>query len=417
MLQQEPVLQRGAVFQRGPVRPRPPGWEALPPGMSLGILGGGQLGRMLAAVARRMGYEVVVLDPDPQAPAADLASEHICSAYDDPSALQKLAERCVAVTTEFENVPAQSLEFLQARGLRVGPDAQALRYTQDRGCEKQMVRDAGVKVGEYRILETRADLEAIEDGALFPGILKTARFGYDGKGQREVRDRSSLLKAWQELGEVRCILERKIDLAAELSCIVARAIDGSLCVYPCVENRHRNGILDQSIAPATQGEELCRQAQEIAAKLADAMDYVGVMAVEFFVEGGGDLLVNEIAPRPHNSGHHTIDACVTSQFEQQLRALCGLALGDASMHSHCVMTNLLGDLWLDANALAGDEADSRRYQLQWSALLERPGLRLHLYGKQVARRGRKMGHVVAVAPSAAEALQRARGLRELLQGG
>ncbi|MGE0874904.1 MAG: 5-(carboxyamino)imidazole ribonucleotide synthase [Burkholderiales bacterium] len=367
----------------------------LPPAM-LGVLGGGQLGRYFVIAARQMGYRVTVVDPDRDSPAGALADRHIVADYGDRAALDELAAACAAITTEFENVPAESMSYL-ARTRRVAPSAQCVAISQDRIREKSAMVDNGLPVGPYAPVLEAKDLERPE---LYPAVLKRARFGYDGKGQARVADADQARAAWQGLGAVPCVLERAVALDCEVSVVVARGDDGVTAPFVVVENEHRAGILDVSIAPARVPAALAREAQEMAARLAAALGYVGVLGVEFFVTAGR-LLVNEIAPRPHNSGHYTIDACVTNQYEQQVRALCGLPLGDARLLSPAVMVNVLGDAW------RGGEPD-------WAAVLAEPRARLHLYGKASARAGRKMGHFTVLDADRDRAVDAALALRARL---
>jgi len=364
----------------------------LPPS-TLGMLGGGQLGRFFVLAAREMGYETWVLDPDDASPAGALAHRHLVAAYDDPGALDELAAGCAAVTTEFENVPAATLDALASRTV-VHPSAAAVSVCQDRIAEKTFLRDNGFATAAFAAVPGD---DAPDE--LFPGILKTARFGYDGKGQVTVERREDLEAAHAMLGGVDATLERKVPLDLEVSVVLARGADGDVRAFPPSENRHVDGILDTSVVPAAvDGDE----ATALATAVATALGYVGTLGVEMFVSEGR-LLVNELAPRPHNSGHSTIDACRTNQFEQQVRALCGLPLGDATAHSASVMVNLLGDVW------AGGEP-------RWDALLAVPNLRLHLYGKAEPRPGRKMGHFTVVAADRDAALRAALAARDALSG-
>ena len=348
------------------------------PGATIGMLGGGQLGRMFTVAARTMGYRVVVLDPDPASPAGAIADEHIVAGYDDVAALRRMGERCAVVTTEFENIPARALREL-ADSTVVCPSADAVEKTQNRIREKRFIRDAGLKTAPFAVIESGGDIDALPDDFAFPAILKIAEFGYDGKGQVVVASKEETEAAFAALDEAACVLERRIDLALEASVVLARGADGAVSCFPVAENEHRDGILHRSSVPATIDEALQQAAQRQALHLAEQLGYCGVMAVEFFVDRDGELLVNEIAPRTHNSGHYTLDACVTSQFEQQLRAICGLPFGATTLLSPVVMINLLGDLWR-----AGDP--------DWGGLLAHPAVKLHLYGKAEARPGRKMGH-------------------------
>ena len=362
------------------------------PDAMLGMLGGGQLGRMFTLAAHSMGYRVTVLDPDPLSPAGAIADVHLKAAYQDREALQHLADTCAAVTTEFENVPADSLRWLAAH-CTVRPGGDAVAVAQDRVREKRFFSGNGFGVAPFAVIEQDADLGAVE-AALFPGILKRARFGYDGKGQARVATVAEARAAFGDLGSETCVLERKVDLACEVSVVVARGADGATCTFPVAENRHRNGILDVSIVPARVSPELAAAAERAATAVAEKLAYCGVLAVEFFVSTEGALLVNEIAPRPHNSGHYTIDACATSQFEQQVRTLCGLPLGDTSLLKPVVMVNLLGDVWAHGTPA-------------WQRIFALPQAKLHLYGKHEARPGRKMGHYTVIAETADIALARA----------
>jgi 5-(carboxyamino)imidazole ribonucleotide synthase len=346
------------------------------------MLGGGQLGRFFVLAAHEMGYRVVVLDPDRNSPAGLAADEHLCTAYDDVLALERLAQSCAAVTTEFENVPADTLDHL-AKFIPTRPNAGCVAVAQNRITEKTFLSDRGFAVGPFAVVTCPAQIEAVDPG-LFPAVLKVARFGYDGKGQVRVANVAEAKAGFERFRGEACVLEKMLALDMEVSCVLARDAAGRVASYPIAENSHRNGILDVSIAPARISGALAAEATEIAVGIAAELDYVGVLGVEFFISEGC-LLVNEIAPRPHNSGHYTIDACVTSQFEQQVRILCGLPLGDVRQHSRAVMVNLLGDLWYQRDAHHACEPE-------WSRLLCAPELKLHLYRKHHARHGRKMGH-------------------------
>jgi len=370
--------------------------SAIVPPATLGILGGGQLGRYAVMAAASMGYRTMVLDPDPSAPAGLLAHEHLVAAYDDPDALRRLAFDCDAVTTEFENPPADALDELAATVV-VAPSPAAVRVAQDRIAEKRFLVDNGFPVGRFQVLEgddASIDASLVDLGA----IVKTARFGYDGKGQRVVAGVADTVAAWAELGGVACVIEQRLALDTELSVIVGRAASGDVEAWSVAENTHVDGILDVSVVPAAVCDELADRAVGLAMAVADALDYVGVLAVEMFV-ADGELLVNELAPRPHNSGHWTLDASVTSQYEQQVRAVCGLGLGSPAMTAPAIaMVNLLGDLW------EGGDPD-------WAAILDDPHAKLHLYGKAAARSGRKMGHLTVTAPNTTAAAARALELR------
>ena len=369
------------------------------PDAMLGMLGGGQLGRMFTLAAHSMGYRVAVLDPDPLSPAGAIADVHLKAAYQDREALQQLADSCAAITTEFENVPADSLRWL-ASHCTVRPGGDAVAVAQDRGREKAFFTACGLGVAPYAVIESTADLAQI-DAKLLPGVLKRARFGYDGKGQARVANADEARRAFAGFGADTCVLEALVDLACEVSVVVARGADGATRVFPVAENQHRNGILDVCIVPARIEPELTRRAENAATRIAERLNYHGVLAVEFFVTATGELLVNEIAPRPHNSGHYTIDACATSQYEQQARALCGLPLGDTRLLAPVVMVNLLGEAWQSGVP-------------DWRRLFENPRAKLHLYGKHEARPGRKMGHFTVLGETVDAALVDALALREVL---
>jgi 5-(carboxyamino)imidazole ribonucleotide synthase len=373
------------------------------PGEWLGVLGGGQLGRMFCMAAQTMGYRVCVLDPAADSPAGAVAERQIRADYTDPAALTRLAALCQAVTTEFENVPAQSLRQL-AHECIVSPRAEAVAIAQDRLLEKRFAQGCGLEVAPHHRIAVPQDVERT-DPALLPGVLKSARLGYDGKGQVRVQRKDGLVAAWQSLRGVESVLEQWLPIEREVSVIVCRTLDGSAVSFPVAENEHRGGILATSIVPARIDEALAARAQSAATVMAERLEYVGVLCVEFFVLKDGRLLVNEMAPRPHNSGHYTIDACVTSQFEQQVRALAGLPPGDASLMAPAVMLNLLGELWFDAG---------RPRLPNFEAVLRIAGASLHLYGKRDARAGRKMGHVTVTAPAPAQAMARAVEVCEVL---
>lgn len=370
----------------------------LPPA-TLGMLGGGQLGRFFVSAAHEMGYKVWVLDPDPHSPAGLLADRHLIAAYDDYQALDEFAAGCAAVTTEFENVPADTLDYL-AKFLPVHPAASAVAVCQNRIAEKSFLADNGLPYGPFAAIRNEDDIRSANAG-LFPAVLKVARFGYDGKGQARVADREEALAAFQQFKGEPCVLEKMLTLDFEVSVVLARDEAGQVQCFPVSENRHRNGILDVTIAPAQASACLRDNAQEVAERIASKLAYVGTLGVEFFV-CRGELFVNEMAPRPHNSGHHTIDACDVSQYEQQVRALCGLPLARPRQHSIAVMVNLLGELWYEDGKGHGTYREP-----DWSLLHAVPGLRLHLYAKHHARPGRKMGHFVVTGDDAAQVLERA----------
>jgi 5-(carboxyamino)imidazole ribonucleotide synthase len=370
------------------------------PGATVGVLGGGQLGRMFTLQAHSMGYGVVVLDPDPLSPAGAVADRHIQADYADEKALALLAAECAAVTTEFENVPAAAMETL-ARTSRVRPPVAAVATSQDRIAEKSFLSGHGLPTAPFHPVNDLQELQRGLAGLRLPALLKTSRLGYDGKGQALVETAADARRALEQFGGVPCVLEERLTLECELSVVVARGEDGETAPFPVAENQHRNGILETSVVPARVSEKMAREAQELAVGLAQQMEYVGVLGVELFVSGGR-LLVNEMAPRPHNSGHFTMDACSADQFEQQLRALCGLPLAHPWLLSSVAMINLLGDLWTTGEP-------------RWEEALKRPGVRLHLYGKAQARPGRKMGHLNCLSSDPDRALATAVATRDALR--
>jgi len=373
-------------------------------GDALGVIGGGQLGRYFVQAAQALGFRTVALEPDQLSPAGAVADHHIVAAYDDPDALTELADLCSAVTVEFENPPVAALEFLAER-IIVRPSPNAVAIAQDRRREKQFCVDNRIQVAPFAVIENLDDVGAIADRAdeLFPAILKTARMGYDGKGQQRLANYTELRGAFTALGNVPCVLEKLVPLDDELSVIVARGVDGEVVTYEPTRNLHVDGVLDVSSAPIPNSQ-VTEHARKVALSLVEALDYVGVLGVEFFVSGG-ELLVNEMAPRPHNSGHWTLDAAQTSQFEQQVRALVGMPLGSTTMtHPAVVMLNLLGDRWAhgDPNfALAASDSAAH----------------LHLYGKSEAKPGRKMGHLTVVGNEMSQVLAHVRQLRDAITPG
>lgn len=372
----------------------------LPPA-TLGMLGGGQLGRFFVAAAHEMGYRVWVLDPDPHSPAGRIADRHLQADYTDQDALLAMGESCAAVSTEFENVPAVALEQL-AKYVPVRPGAAAVGVCQNRIAEKTFLQANGIPHAPFSAIREEADIDALPP-ELFPGILKVARNGYDGKGQAQVADLAAVREAWRAFHQEACVLETKLPLDRELSVLLARTAEGETRCYPPAENRHRNGILDVSIVPAQVDPAVRDEAIAIAGKVATGLAYVGVLAVEFFLSRGR-LFVNEMAPRPHNSGHYTIDACVTSQFEQQVRVLCGLPLGSTEAHSGAVMVNLLGDLWYPGGL-------AHPVEPTWDRVFAFETLKLHQYGKHHARPGRKMGHFTVLGAAGEAPLQTALAAR------
>jgi len=368
------------------------------PGATLGVMGGGQLGRMFVHAAQRLGYFTAVLDPDLTSPAGLVAHYHVATGYQDEQGLAQLMQRTQAITTEFENVPAGALRTLGAQRT-VAPMAESVAVCQDRALEKAHFLRSGVPCAPHALIDSAAALAAVAD-ELLPGILKTARLGYDGKGQRRVADRAELAEAWAALGSVPCLLEKMLPLALELSVVVARGPQGDMVALPVQQNLHRDGILAVTQVPAPDATpEQSAQAEAAARALAEGLRYVGVLCVEFFVLADGSLVANEMAPRPHNSGHWSIDGADICQFQLQVRTLTGLPLGAPRQHSAAVMLNLLGDLWF----AGADTAHTQERTPDWAAVLALPGVHLHLYGKASARPGRKMGHLTVTAATAAQA--------------
>lgn len=375
------------------------------PGSRLGVLGGGQLGRMFVHAAQQMGYRTVVLDPAADSPAGLVAHEHVCAAYQDGAGLAALSAACDAVTTEFENVPAASLQQL-ALGLPVAPAAAAVAVCQHRAREKAFFVQAGVPCAPFMQIQSEDDLGRVPAG-LLPGLLKTSSMGYDGKGQVAVHDAAELATAWTRLGRTDCVLEQRLALRMEISVIVARGRDGQVVALPPQQNLHRDGILAVTqVPPPDVPVAQAAQAVDCARTLVSALDYVGVLCVEFFVLADGGLVANEMAPRPHNSGHYSLDACDQSQFDLQVRTLAGLPLTSPRLHSPAVMLNLLGDLWFAGSTQARTPP--------WAAVLALPGVHLHLYGKEEARPGRKMGHLTVTAATPAGARETALQAASLL---
>ncbi len=372
----------------------------------LGVVGGGQLGLYFALAARRLGHVTAALDPDPHAPAMRVVDVAVVGAYDDPTALDRLGQLCDAITIEFENVPAASLQRL-ARHARVAPGPDAVAVAQDRAAEKRAAAAHGLEPVPWRPIESADEIETLRrEGSLAPSILKSARLGYDGRGQRRCDDVDAVAAAFDDLGRVPCVLETRVPLLAELSVVVARDGRGASVAFPAAANVHERGVLHLSTVPAGLDPALEAEAADAAARLADGLGYVGVLAVEFFVVAGDDgprLLFNEMAPRPHNSGHWTLDACTVSQFEQQVRALAGLPLGAPRALSPVTMVNLMGDAWASGTP-------------SFAEALALPGVALHLYGKAAARPGRKMGHVNCLAHSTDASLALANRVHALLAG-
>lgn len=371
----------------------------LPPA-TIGILGGGQLGRMLTLEARRSGYQVVIFTDEPKGcPAGQVADVEINAAYDDAEALKGFLEQVDVVTAEFENIPDRCLQAVElVRPLR--PSRKAIHTTQHREREKLFLREQGIACAEFRIVESLGELEAAIGELGRPSVIKTAAFGYDGKGQVKVNAETDLAEAWKPFEGLHAVVEQWVPFVCEVSVVGARGVSGEMATHGVVENVHAHHILDVTLAPARVGDYVQKQALELWEAVATGLDYVGTMAVEMFVTAAGKVLVNEIAPRPHNSGHYTIDACRTNQFEQQMRAVCGLPLGDPTQHTPCVMINLLGDVW-PAETVHPD----------WSPVIGHPRAKLHLYGKAAARAKRKMGHYTVLGDSVEAALEAAEGMR------
>ena len=354
----------------------------------LGMLGGGQLGRMFTLAAAQMGYQIWVFDPDENSPAGEVASRHIRAEFDDREALKEFGNGCAVVTTEFENVPAQTLEYLQ-QFCSVCPNPNAVHVSQNRIREKQFINELGIPTAKFIAVNSSQDL-SVDPSLQWPCILKTAQFGYDGKGQQVVTDLAEARSAFKRMDEVPCILEERVQLVKEVSVILGRNEHGEVCFYPCANNEHKNGILHISSVPAQVSDEIQTYACELAHRVAEALDYVGILGVEYFINQQDNLLVNEIAPRVHNSGHYTLDACYVSQFEQQVRMICGWPPADTRTHSAVAMVNILGDAW-------------REGEFPANVLLENVNVYLHLYGKKEPKPGRKMGHFNVLAENVSDA--------------
>jgi 5-(carboxyamino)imidazole ribonucleotide synthase len=370
------------------------------PGATLGVLGGGQLGRMFAIAARRMGYRVHTLSPGFDTPTGQVADVEIDADYDDLDAIRAFARGVDVITFEFENVATVAADAA-AEIVPVRPSGHALHVTQQRSREKAFLRLKGFPVTPFESVESLEELATAVDRVGLPAILKTAAFGYDGKGQHHITSALDLEPVWALVGHQTAVLERVVDFELEFSVVAVRGLDGAFAHYGAIENTHHDHVLDLSVAPARMPPAAVAEAVAVTEAIMDELGYVGVLCVEFFLTADGKVLVNEIAPRPHNSGHLTIDACVTSQFEQQVRAICGLPLGSTAYIRAAAMSNLLGDVW-------------RQGEPRWDAALEVPGVKLHLYGKRDPRPGRKMGHLTAVADTPAEAIKKVLAARDVL---
>lgn len=374
--------------------------KVIAPGAALGVLGSGQLGRMFAIAARRMGYRVHTFSPEEDTPTGQVADVEVTASYDDIDALRRFAQHVDVVTFEFENVPIEAVEAIE--GLApVRPSGAALHTAQQRAREKMFLADHGFPTAPFSRANTLDELWDAVARIGTPAVIKTAAFGYDGKGQHRVTTPADVEHIWKAIGHQEAVVEKFVSLQAEVSIIAARGLDGAIVEYPAFENRHRNHILDLTTSPALIPAAMAAQARDITRAIITQLQYVGVLCVEFFVSTDGQLLVNEIAPRPHNSGHLTFDAANTSQFEQQVRAICGLPLGSTELLRPAAMANLLGDLWSDGEP-------------NWAAACRFPDVKLHLYGKSNPRPGRKMGHLTAMAPTLQEAQDRVIAARDAL---
>jgi 5-(carboxyamino)imidazole ribonucleotide synthase len=374
--------------------------RVIAPGAVLGVLGGGQLGRMFAMAARRLGYRVHVFAPDSDSPSGQLADKEVTAPYTDLDALRTFARGVDVVTFEFENVPVEAIDAVAAFA-PVRPSAFALHTAQQRVREKRFLADHGIPTAPFAAATTLDELWDAVAQVGTPAVIKTAAFGYDGKGQHKVASPADVEHIWTAIGHQEAVVEKFISLQAEVSIVAARGADGQVALYPPFENRHHNHILDLTTVPAAIAPDAAARAAEITRTILEQLQYVGVLCVEFFLSTDGDLLVNELAPRPHNSGHLTVDAAVTSQFEQQVRAVCGLPLGSPEIPRPAAMANLLGDLWADGEP-------------NWAAACRLGEVKLHLYGKADPRPGRKMGHLTAAARSVHEAQDRVIAARDAL---
>lgn len=370
------------------------------PGSTIGVLGGGQLGRMFALAARSLGYRIHIFSPEYDAPAGQVADQEVVASYEDAHRMREFASRVDVVTFEFENVPSTATE-VAASCAPVRPAGMVLHVAQHRLREKTWLSGNGFPVTPFRRITSLEELKQAVSEIGLPAVLKTAGFGYDGKGQVKLRHESELESAWEKIGRVESVIEAWVDYTKELSVIAARSLTGEFAAFPVFENAHANHILDVTFAPALISKELEAEAVRLAHGIVEALDVFGLLTVEMFLTRDGRVLVNELAPRPHNSGHLTIDACQTSQFEQQLRAICGLPLGSTAMHGPAAMANLLGDVWKSGTP-------------DWAAALKTPGSKLHLYGKAEPRPGRKMGHLTALGTTTQEAVERVRRARSIL---
>jgi 5-(carboxyamino)imidazole ribonucleotide synthase len=374
--------------------------KVISPGAALGVLGSGQLGRMFTIAARRMGYRVHTFSPEEDTPTGQVADVEVTASYEDLAALRAFAGQVDVVTFEFENVPMEAIDAVEAL-TPVRPSGVALHTAQQRAREKAFLAGHGFPTAPFAPAATLDELWQAVASVGTPAVIKTAAYGYDGKGQHRITTPADVEHVWTAIGHQEAVVERFIDLQTEFSIVAARGLDGAMADYPPFENRHRNHILDLTTAPAALPPEIVRQARDIARAILTELQYVGVLCVEFFLASNGELLVNEIAPRPHNSGHLTFDAATTSQFEQQVRAVCGLPLGSTELLRPAAMANLLGDLWSESEP-------------NWAAACRFPDVKLHLYGKSDPRPGRKMGHLTAMGASVREAQDRVIAARDAL---
>ena len=373
--------------------------KAIKPPSMLGMLGGGQLGKFFVEAAHRFGYRVTVLDPDQESPAGKIADDHICSSFSDKSSLDLLVKNCEAISTEFENIPSETINYLEER-VRTHPNALAISIVQRRIKEKEFIKGLELPIGPCEPINSIESFSEFENKELFPAILKQSKFGYDGKGQHQVNSISEVKAVLNGSNENEFILEKKLNLNKEISVVLSRSSDGVSEIFPVIENQHEAGILDLSIIPARVSENFKKEAVSFALKIAKNLNYVGTIAVEFFISDG-QLYVNEIAPRPHNSGHFSLDACNVSQFDLQVLSLVDKSLIEINLEKNAVMLNLLGDLWLK-----NGEPETPNFEE-----IEGPGINIHLYGKNQPRSGRKMGHITIVGERLEDLISKAEGIR------
>ena len=373
--------------------------KAIKPPAMLGMLGGGQLGKFFVEAAHRLGYEVTVLDPDQESPAGKIADDHICSSFSDKSSLDLMVKNCEAISTEFENIPSETISYLEKK-VRTHPNALAISIVQRRIKEKEFIKGLELPIGPCEPINSIESFSEFENKKLFPAILKQSKFGYDGKGQHQVNSISEVKAILNGSNENEFILEKKLNLDKEISVVLSRSSDGVSEIFPVIENQHEAGILDLSIIPARVSENFKKEAVSYALKIAKNLNYVGTIAVEFFISDG-QLYVNEIAPRPHNSGHFTLDACNVSQFDLQVLSLVDKSLIEINLEKNAVMLNLLGDLWLK-----NGEPKTPNFEE-----IEGPGINIHLYGKNQPRSGRKMGHITVVGEKLENLINKAEEIR------